>query len=130
LWQDHRARPSDANTGWAVMGYTLLRLKNGAWSAVANPAGGWFDRIKALALAGPDDGWAVGDGGVLMHLSGETWSLVTSPAAQNVYLSAIALVGPNDGWAVGVSGLIVRLGSSTVFAHKLFLPVVIRSVNP
>ena len=99
----------DADDGWAVMGGTLLRLSGGTWSAVTNPAGGWFGPINSIALAGSNRGWAVGEQSTLMRLSGETWSVVTSPAAEGVYLKSVALGGPNDGWAVGDTGTILPL---------------------
>ncbi len=121
---------SDANNGWAVMSNTLLRLKDGAWSAVANPASGYWERIKGIALAGPTAGWAVGDASTLMRLSGETWSII--PAGDdlsNIYLSAIDLIDADNGWAVGgsrpASHAAPRLGSSQRIARPLRLPRII-----
>jgi len=50
-------------------------------------------------MVGPDDGWAVGDGGTILHWDGEAWTQLASPTDSHLF--SVAMVGSDDGWAVG-----------------------------
>ncbi len=45
------------------------------------------------------DGWAVGDGGVILHWDGSAWRQADSPTTYPLY--SVALSSASDGWAVG-----------------------------
>jgi hypothetical protein len=53
-------------------------------------------------VAAPDEAWAVGSGGAVLHLQHGAWSRADAPA--QVSLAAIALTGRDEGWAVGQGG--------------------------
>ncbi len=57
--------------------------------------------LDRLWLAGPDEGWAIGGRGELVHFLGQKWSL-TEPAVDG-WLRAVAIggTGPDDVWVVG-----------------------------
>lgn len=61
---------------------------------------------RAIVMASPNDGWAVGDGGLILRWNGAAWSRVTSPTRYD--LRGLAAVGPHDLWAVGVHGTILH----------------------
>lgn len=84
--------------GWAVGEDTILRLSGGAWSRVTSSVAGYAPH--AVALAGPNDGWAVAGSyyGYLLRLSGGNWTLGPYTYA---YLNDVALTSASDGWAVG-----------------------------
>jgi hypothetical protein len=104
-----------ASDGWAV-GETstgtstqplILRWQGGGWTApkAALGAGG----LVAVAAAGADDVWAVGnqvDGlgashGLVLHFDGAAWAPVKVSTPAGTTLSAVAVAGPGDIWAAG-----------------------------
>ena len=40
--------------------------------------------LNAIDLVSPDDGWAVGDEGVIVHWDGQTWAQVTSSVTTTI----------------------------------------------
>jgi hypothetical protein len=88
-----------------------LHWDGNAWNAspVADPpTGGQF---AAVAAAGPDDVWAVGNSGLnstsstlVEHFDGGGWTIVRSPhRGIPSRLEGVAVAGPRDVWAVGQS---------------------------
>ncbi len=67
----------------------------------------WSDRpavpgaLRGVWFSGPTDGWAVGDGGSILHWDGVTWSSVASGVTGE--LTGIWGGGPADVWAVSAS---------------------------
>jgi len=81
-----------------------------AWTVVSSPNGGSVNNVLyGVALAGPNDGWAVGyaDSRRIQtrteHWDGTAWTVVPSPnvGADSNYLYGVAVAGPSDVWAVG-----------------------------
>lgn len=112
--------PSDA---WAV-GYanrgnygterTLVLHWNGsAWGVVRSPnVGSKANILHAVAVAAPDDVWAVGRGNssslqsgraLIEHWDGTAWRVVKSPRTGGGFaeLNGVAALAPDDVWAVG-----------------------------
>jgi hypothetical protein len=58
-----------------------------------------------------DDGWAVGDGGKILHFNGQQWNPVVSNT--NRGLQGLWFTDPDNGWAVGNYGTILRYESGT-----------------
>jgi photosystem II stability/assembly factor-like uncharacterized protein len=50
-------------------------------------------------MVSPDEGWAVGAQGTILHYSRGAWRQVDSPTTSN--LAAVAMRNPDDGWIVG-----------------------------
>jgi len=50
-------------------------------------------------MVSANDGWAVGEGGTILHYSGGVWQESASPASG--WLKGIVMVSANEGWAVG-----------------------------
>ncbi|HMA34655.1 MAG TPA: S-layer homology domain-containing protein [Chloroflexia bacterium] len=82
------------------------------WQLVASPnAGTGTNILDGVAVAGPNDAWAVGyaanannvEQTLIEHWNGSTWDLVPSPnvGTNRNFLHAAAVAGPNDIWAVG-----------------------------
>jgi len=101
--------PSD---GWAVGGLgsspLILHYSGGAWTQVAAPQGGYV--LRSVFMVNSGEGWAVGDGGRILHLSGSSWGIVSSPVTNT--LRSLFMVGQNDGWAAGDGGTILRYQGS------------------
>ncbi|MFN8485712.1 MAG: hypothetical protein U0768_21940 [Anaerolineae bacterium] len=76
----------------------------GPWIAASSPVS---TTLRSIAVGGAGDGWAVGDLGHILRLTGGAWREIASPTAMG--LNGVALSAPGDGWAVGDSGVLVKL---------------------
>ena len=111
------AGPNDA---WAVgfgsqgnLAVPLIERWDGSsWRIVSNPDvtgpnGGAV--LNAVAVAGPEDVWAVGDAGggtLIEHWNGKSWQVVSSPSVgsfpdESSVLRSVAALSADDVWAVG-----------------------------
>jgi len=81
---------------------------------MANP--NQVDLVK-IAMLAPNDGWAVGAQGTILHYNGVSWSPVISPTDSD--LLGISMVTPHEGWAVGASHYsgTVQLGTLLHFSN-------------
>ena len=70
--------------------------------------------INALCFLSAIDGWAVGDGGLILHGQAGAWTAV--PDAMSDNLEALAFRTPQDGWAVGDMGAFVHF-DGTAWTH-------------
>ena len=77
---------------------------------LTNPTTG-FNEINDIYFVTPDEGFAVGNNGLLLHYTNGEWSLIDSPV--NTDLFSISFVNPDMGWAVGAEGKILRYQSGT-----------------
>jgi hypothetical protein len=107
---------ASASDAWAVGSYRYgprfgnptrslaLHWDGAQWNPVPVPPDEAQIPLLAVAIAGPDDAWAVG-GSRILHWDGTTWRVVPSPTIANPGafngLVALAAAGPNDIWAVG-----------------------------
>ncbi len=98
-----------------------------AWSIVSSPnAGSNYSFLLNVAVASPDDIWAVGyyhDNDIrrtlIEHWDGAQWGIVDSPnasSADNV-LQGVAVVSPSDMWAVGYYSNSSGTNSLTLVEH-------------
>ncbi|HXW34371.1 MAG TPA: hypothetical protein VEJ87_07305 [Acidimicrobiales bacterium] len=97
-------------------GSTLIEQWNGTrWAIVPSPnavpvLNGNSNTLDAIAATGPDDIWAAGwylnnDADLLTmlveHWNGTSWSLVTSPIAEDAVVTSLTAISSDDVWAVG-----------------------------
>jgi hypothetical protein len=61
--------------------------------------------LRAVWAAAPNDVWAVGDSGAIIHFDGNDWT--SSPSGVTQHLYAITGAG-NTLWAAGTGGVILR----------------------
>lgn len=110
-----------ASEGWAVGGIyvpnsegnglvsadsLLLHYINGKWTQVQSPTNHFLYSLQMLSTT---EGWAVGDGGVILHYHGGQWSIDTTIQLPSyIILTDIFMLSPNEGWAVGDGGVIVH----------------------
>jgi len=78
----------------------------GAWNRVESPTGA---TLRAVTFPTSDEGWAVGDGGVILHYSGGRWTVEDSPTTER--LNAISMLNAFEGWIVGENTTILRYSS-------------------
>ena len=117
---------ADTKSGWAVGAHgTILRSTDGGatWkrqvASVADETSAMrpFDSsLFGVAAVGPDEAWAVGDFGTLLHTTdGEQWrQVVLAPsifADDNIpdrILNAVEFPDPQHGWIAGEFGTLLR----------------------
>ncbi|GAA4529769.1 hypothetical protein [Amycolatopsis samaneae] len=128
------AGPSDV---WAVgtrlslsrQPLPLFMHDNGSgWTTVAgppDPEGG--GHLRSVAVAAPDDVWAVGTAGpdatprpYAAHWDGQSWQEVTLPDKQSGALSSVTAAGPDDVWVTGEADVVLGTGQArkqAIVAH-------------
>jgi photosystem II stability/assembly factor-like uncharacterized protein len=62
------------------------------------------EHYRAIQMVSPDEGWAVGEGGLIMHIKDGKWVRVPSPVG--TFLNDIDMVSPDDGWIASTLGLL------------------------
>jgi hypothetical protein len=62
--------------------------------------------LNSVWAAAPDDAWAVGEAGAILHFDGATWSSAMSGMSRT--LTGVAGRAPDDVWIVGVQGLLLE----------------------
>jgi hypothetical protein len=75
------------------------------WTSVPS---GTTANLAGIWGSGPNDVWAVGGSGTILHWNGSAWSSVSSCITNN--LNGVWGSGANDAWAVGYSGTILERG--------------------
>jgi photosystem II stability/assembly factor-like uncharacterized protein len=79
----------------------------GVWTIVNSPTA---NHLYGMGFASPDDGWAVGSGGAILHWNGSVWQTANSPTTQR--LLGFTIVSATDAWAVGDNGTTVHWDGS------------------
>ena len=64
--------------------------------------------LNAVYMLSASDGFAVGDGGVIIRWNGSMWNALASPVAPLNDIRGVWLASTADGWAVGDGGIILR----------------------
>jgi len=63
--------------------------------------------LYGVDLISPDNGWAVGEAGTIIHWDGASWTTLASPPTTST-LRAVQMLSPTEGWAVGDGGTILH----------------------
>lgn len=87
---------------------------NGAWQIQTHfigPFGQTFFSLNGVAMVSPDEGWAVGNGGVILHYQSGAWTQAQSPTGEN--LSSVIMISVSEGWAIGDHGTMLHEQSGT-----------------
>jgi hypothetical protein len=64
------------------------------------PIGSCSFTLNSVAATSPEDVWAVGDGGLILHWNGSAWSTV--PSGTNATFTSVFAASPTSAWAAGV----------------------------
>lgn len=100
-------------TGTAYCGDSSNRTQNGNQNP--NPLGGWqsqnsgtSNNLRAVCFIDINNGWAVGETGVLLNTSngGMAWS--PQQSGISTHIVGVDFVDPNNGWTVGDNGVILH----------------------
>ncbi len=82
-----------------------------SWSVASSPVTGNLNSIDMVSV---NDGWAVGDQGLVLHFDGKNWTAVNAPVTPTTTLHAVAMSSADNGWAIGMDetppydGIIIR----------------------
>lgn len=95
----------DSTHGCAVGASDILYYNNGIWTQLNNTSG---YPLYSVFFLNQNEGWIVGDGGVILHSTdgGASWSTQTS--GTSAALRDIFFTSPTNGYAVGVNGTILH----------------------
>ncbi|MFO7675209.1 MAG: hypothetical protein R6X12_02665 [bacterium] len=83
---------------------SIFRFQDGAWTQLRTLAPVVLRRV---AMESNTEGWAVGDGGLILRCFKDTWAIVQSPTTRRLYGLAVAGTS-GEAWAVGDSGTILH----------------------
>ncbi len=72
--------------------------------------------LRGAWAAAPDDVWAVGDVGTVLHFNGRRWGNIPAPTRAN--LRGVFGTGPNDIWLVGDLGTVLHWDGSRLLAES------------
>ena len=111
-----------SSEGWAVgaigkdpeapTAVAVQRWDGSKWAPVEAPSPGSFENeLRAVAVADPNDVWAVGrfdsgfgDQPLALHWDGTDWLQSELPGDLHGVLNGVAAISPDDVWAVGFTG--------------------------
>lgn len=111
-----------SSEAWAVGGIgqdpeaptavAVQRWDGSRWTPVEAPSPGSFaNELRAVAVADPNDVWAVGrfdrgfgDEPLALHWDGSDWVQSDLPVDLHGVLNGVAAISPDDVWAVGFTG--------------------------
>jgi photosystem II stability/assembly factor-like uncharacterized protein len=74
-----------------------------SWNAVSSPT---QTTLESVFMVNANDGWAVGQGGVIIRWNGAEWKSIANPTTEALY--SVFMVNAHDGWAVGQGGVILH----------------------
>ncbi|MBN1440912.1 MAG: hypothetical protein JW929_16005 [Anaerolineales bacterium] len=95
--------------------HSLMRWNGKEWSAVnRSPA------LNAIQILTPTEGWAVGDGGVILHWDGSAWRAVESPTDKD--LDGLVFTSITSGWASSRDGVILRYALGEWWTYSAMAP--------
>jgi len=91
----------DANSYGGVGDDGLIFYYDGQWKKGES---GTTKDLLGVYFVAPDNGWAVGKSGTVLHFDGTAWSSVDIGTSS--VLNAISFADANNGWIVGNGGLV------------------------
>ncbi|MGD2207642.1 MAG: hypothetical protein PVH17_12785, partial [Anaerolineae bacterium] len=100
-----------ADEGWAIGNGTILHYTGGSWQAVVanRPTEKVLHAIDMTA--GGSEGWAVGQGGVMLRYQNGAWQKAANATTNS--LNSVHMLSGTEGWAVGEYGTILAYNGSS-----------------
>lgn len=95
----------DVGSGITMIGQ-VLHFDGAGWSSflqVEKP-------LRGVAFSAPDDGWAVGDEGTILHWDGFEWTGIEP--VEEIELDDVAAPAADNAWAVGLAGTLLHWDGS------------------
>lgn len=94
-----------ANAWWGANLTGISSCKNGLFEHVSG-SGTSLNGAEDLVMVSPDEGWTVGEQGVIMHYTQGQLAAVPTPTTDR--LTAIFMLNATEGWAVGYNNVILH----------------------
>jgi len=102
-----------SDEGWAVGGFSsILHYKDGRWAKVdwVSPSASELPRsvngfrpfVEDIQMVSPNEGWAVGEAGLIVHYKAGKWNRVVVDGKYD--LRTIQMLSSTEGWASGGDG--------------------------
>lgn len=111
-WSAYDGAPSDfhlqqavmvsTREGWGISVDSVYHLRDGVWAKEGALTGDAYDEnyYNAITmLPGGQEGWVVGNNGLILHYIRGQWAAQQTPSG--AMLLGVAMVSAKDGWAVG-----------------------------
>jgi hypothetical protein len=76
--------------------------------------------LRGLDMVAPENGWAVGKQGVIVHWDGKEWMPADSPTDKD--LDQVSFFDPDSGWAVSRQGVIIRFIAGQWLEYSTLAP--------
>jgi photosystem II stability/assembly factor-like uncharacterized protein len=95
--------------GWAIggiIGGGILHYKRGIWQGVEAKDPPHRGSLFDLDMLNEEEGWVVGEQGIILHYTDGEWQPVPSPTTER--LLAVDMVSAEEGWAAGVGSAILH----------------------
>jgi photosystem II stability/assembly factor-like uncharacterized protein len=92
----------------------IMHDHNGVWEQqplMQEPSGQNIFSLNSVAMLSPQEGWAVGDEGVMLHYVNGVWKRAASPTSQRFWL--VTFVSASEGWAIGEQGTMLHYQNGT-----------------
>lgn len=99
--------PVNSDEGWVCGGSIIRHYTGGAWTGDQDYPSGGYNGYNAIYFVNNQEGWAAGDGGVIIHTTdGYNWTSQTNPSTAS--LADLFFLNNQEGWAVGSHGAIIH----------------------
>jgi photosystem II stability/assembly factor-like uncharacterized protein len=97
-------KPTDANA-------LKIDESMGNWNLVSSPVSA---NLRSIAMTSANDGWAVGDSGIILHWNGSVWGQANSPTSQPLY--DLKMLSAMNGWPwAGLGPSCIGMGTHGVW---------------
>ncbi|MEW6743397.1 MAG: PQQ-binding-like beta-propeller repeat protein [Planctomycetota bacterium] len=90
--------------GAGRQGEAVCFRRNAQWERLTCPSP---RRLNSISMLSEQDGWSVGDGGILLSWNGVSWVEYGSPPTSSD-LNSVHMIDAAEGWAVGAGGTILH----------------------
>ncbi|MEJ2600606.1 MAG: hypothetical protein P8Z00_19895, partial [Anaerolineales bacterium] len=91
-----------------------------AWHCYQDGRKECLNYIFSIKMVSPDEGWAVGADGLIMHYINGSWQQVDSPTGNTLW--SLAMISANEGWAMGSGGTVLHYQDGSWQGVNLHLP--------
>jgi hypothetical protein len=114
---------SSETNGWAIVAegssenpdYSFYRWDGKAWARFSDAP-----TLNGIAINAPDDGWAVGKHGVILHWDGTQWAPAESPTDKD--LDKVSFFEKDSGWAASRQGVIIKFIGGKWWEYSTLAP--------
>lgn len=78
------------------------------WESFTSPV---TNGLNVISMVSPSEGWIAGDGGVILHWNGTSWTIQNNGTQGS--LRALSMVSSTNGWAGGITNTLLHYNGTT-----------------